>query len=207
MTIPQKKSKAYSSMARSKKRARVYVFRSFLAVSFACILCCGLFAQEQRRAPEISGTVWFNSGAYKNRPSMKVMRGKVILMFFWTLNDPTCENVATYLNNWYEEYKDRDFEIIGVHTPEWRFNNSESELFKKVDELGILFPIVVDSKSSIRNAYGRLMWPSFTLIDRDGYIRAQFEGVAGWRAMRRMLETLLEESGYDPRLRRAEVQR
>ncbi len=179
-----------------------------MLILFAFFINCNfevLFAQEQRRAPNIRGKVWFNASSYGAHPSLKAMKGKVVLVFFWTLNDSTCEYVASYLNNWYAEYKEKGLEIIGVHTPEWQFNNSQSELYKKVDELGILFPVVVDESSSIRDAYGRLPWPAFCLVDRDGYIRVQYEGVSSWRDMKKFVQTLLEESGRDVRLRRETV--
>ncbi|HQP91398.1 MAG TPA: redoxin family protein [Candidatus Omnitrophota bacterium] len=183
-----------------KKKCKALIFALF----FLFLSQPVLFAQEQRRAPEIRSKVWFNTGSYKKNPSMKILRGKVVLIFFWTLYDPTSENVARYLNKWWEEYKGNGFEILGVHTPEWGFNNSVSELYRKVDELGVKFPIVIDGNSSIRAAYGMFMWPSFCLVDRDGYIREQYNGIGRWRDMRKMVETLLEESGYDPRLRRAQ---
>ncbi|HAJ57005.1 MAG TPA: redoxin [Candidatus Omnitrophica bacterium] len=178
------------------------------AVSFALILvfisAVGISrAQEQRLAPDIKARVWFNAEPYKNRPSLKAMRGKVVLVFFWTLNDPNCESAAINLNQWYFKYRNKGLEIVGVHTPEWEFNKSESELFRKVDKLEILFPVALDNDSSIRNAYGSLSWPSFFLVDRDGYIRGSYGGLYSFSDMRTMLEALLEESGRQPRLGRA----
>lgn len=160
-------------------------------------------AQEQRRAPEIKGKVWFNATYYKKVPTLKAMNGKVVLVFFWTLNDPNCESAAANLNQWYFRYRNKGLEIVGVHTPEWEFNKSESELFKKIDKLEILFPVVVDDDSSIRDAYGSTIWPSFYLIDRDGYIRGSYDGFYSSRDMQVMLEALLEESGRQSRLGRA----
>lgn len=178
------------------------------AVSFALVLVLmsgvGISsAQEQRFAPEIKARVWFNSEPYKNRPSLKAMRGKVVLVFFWTLNDPNCEGAAVNLNKWYFKYRNKGLEIVGVHTPEWEFNKSQSEVFKTVDKLEILFPVALDDDSSIRNAYGSLSWPSFFLIDRDGYIRGGYDGLYDFSGMQTMLEALLEESGRQPRLGRA----
>jgi peroxiredoxin len=168
------------------------------------LACAGVSsAQEQRRAPEIKGKVWFNATPYKKVPTLKAMIGKVVLVFFWTMNDPNCESAAANLNQWYFRYRNKGLEIVGVHTPEWEFNKSESELFRKIDKLEILFPVVVDDDSSIRDAYDSTTWPSFYLIDRDGYIRGSYDGFYSLRDIQVMLEALLEESGRQPRLGRA----
>ncbi len=160
-------------------------------------------AQQQRRAPEIKSKVWFNASYYKKKPSLKSMRGKVVIVFFWTREDTHCETAALNLNKWYIKYRNKGLEIIGVHTPEWVFNQSQSELFNKIESLGLLFPVAVDNDSSIWDKYGSHGWPSFFLIDRDGYIRARYEGVFDLGGMHTMLEGLLEESGTLPRLRRS----
>jgi peroxiredoxin len=161
------------------------------------------WAQQQEKAPYFTGDVWFNAGAYKKAPTLKVLRGKVVLLFFWTLEDPNCEAAAVNLNHWYLKYRRLGLEIVGVHTPEWEFNRSQTELFKKIDALKILFPVVVDDDSAIRSVYGQQAWPSYCLIDRDGYIRARYDGLYSFSDMQKMLEALLEESGRQPRLRRA----
>lgn len=160
-------------------------------------------AQEQRRAPEIRGKVWYNASAYKKRPTLKALRGKVVLLFFWTVDDPSSESAATRLNDWYIENRSKGFEIIAVHTPEWEFNSSESRLFGKIDTLALLYPVVVDNESRIMDAFGHYRgWPAFTLVDRDGYIRASYEGINHFRQMRIMLDGLLEESGRQVNINR-----
>ncbi len=169
---------------------------AFLAAAIPCQ------AQQQRRAPEIRGKVWYNTIAYKKRPTLKALRGKVVLLFFWTMDDPACEDTAIRLNSWYIESRTKGLEIIGVHTPEWEFNKSESALYKKIDKLGLLYPVVVDNVSAIRDEYGHQAWPAFALIDRDGYIRASYEGINQFRQMKIMLDGLIEESGRQPRINR-----
>lgn len=163
-------------------------------------------AQGQERAPHFTGKVWFNAGAYKKAPSLKILRGKVVLLFFWTLDDPNCEAAVVNLNHWYLKYRRLGLEIIGVHSPEWEFHKSQAELFKKIDALKILFPVVADDDSAIRSAYGQQVWPSYCLVDRDGYIRARYGGLYSFWDIQTMLEALLEESGRQPRLRRASTE-
>ncbi len=175
------------------------------ALLLSCSVLGAAFAQEQRKAPEIKGTVWFNASGYK-KISMKELRGKVILVFFWTSSDANCDTTASLLNEWYSLYKDKGLEIIGVHTPEWSLDGSTSEIFEKVDSLKMKFPIVVDEDSSIWAAYGQQMWPSYCLIDRGGYIRAQYGVFSTLANVKKMLETLLEEGIIDARVGR-EVRR
>ena len=163
-----------------------------MGLFLSCAVSETAFAQAQRKAPEIKGKVWFNASSYK-KISMKTLRGKVILVFFWTSNDINCGIAISYLNQWYSQYKDKGLEIIGVHTSEWAFNASESEVFNRIEALGIKFPVVLDNDSSMRAAYGQLPWPSFTLVDRGGYIRAQYSIFFKYSDIKIMLQTLLEE--------------
>ena len=158
-------------------------------------------AQEQERAPQIRGSIWFNAGAYK-KINNKALLGKVVLIFFWTSNDTNCDSAARTLNEWYLRYKNKGFEIIGVNSPEWQFDSSVSAIFSKIDILNIKFPVVIDEDSSMRIAYAQQMWPSFCLIDRDGYIRAQYKGFYTYRDIEKMLKALLEEKAAQMRLRR-----
>lgn len=171
-------------------------------VFFCAFLKVGsVFSQEQLRAPEIKGQVWINAGCY-DRISIKKLRGRVVLVFFYTSLDSNCDAAVLLLNDWYALYKTQGFEIIGVYTPEWGFDGAESEIYEKVESLGMRFPVVVDRDSSVRFAYGLTMWPSFCLIDRGSYIRAQYDAGVVYPEMKKMLTTLLEEGEPQAFLRR-----
>lgn len=161
--------------------------------------------QALSRAPEITGRTWANAKAYR-KISMKVLRGKVVLVVFWTLSDSNCENALLNLNAWYEKYKAKGLEIIAVCTPEWIFNASHSEFLEKVLGLGVKFPVVFDEASENRRAYGLLPWPAFFLIDREGYLRARYHRDFDnftYPQMETMLQQLLEEDGVERVTRRA----
>ncbi len=173
-----------------------------LVLFFLFLACVGAVrAQVQEQAPQIRGKAWFNAGAYK-KINNKALLGKVVLIFFWTSNDTNCDSAARTLNEWYLRYKNKGFEIIGVNSPEWQFDSSVSAIFSKIDILNIKFPVVIDEDSSMRIAYAQQMWPSFCLIDRDGYIRAQYKGFYTYRDIEKMLKALLEERASQVRLRR-----
>lgn len=153
------------------------------------------------KAPEIKSRIWFNAGPYK-KPIMKALLGKVVLIFFWTSNDTASEDAALFLNRWYSQYQHRGLEIIGVHTAEWTFDAAQSAVFGKIEALKIKYPVVLDEDSSIRIAYGQYLWPSFCLVDRGGYIRAQYSILSNYRDMETMLQTLLEEGRSEMMLKR-----
>jgi peroxiredoxin len=159
-------------------------------------------AWAQAKAPEIKGRVWFNTGAYK-KVNLKALRGKAVLLFFWTTDDSNCVRAAAILNSWYSQYQSQGLEIIGVHDAEWDFQASPSRVFRKAEELKIKFPVVLDDNFSIRSAYGAQAWPTFCLLDRGGYIRAVYYISFSYADIKKMLEALLEESESQGPLHRA----
>lgn len=164
---------------------------------------CGL-PQNLGKAPEIKARVWFNTGRYKSLRLNK-LRGKVVVVCFWTFNDRNCWEAIARLNRWYEEYKLEGLEIIGVHAAEWELDESQSNLAKTIDDLGIEFPVASEDDAAVRAAYGQQGWPSISLIDRDGYIRAQYSGVLPFSNMEVMLKGLLEEGRSQAILNRDRV--
>ena len=169
-------------------------------------MCSGIpgvgrsLAETDTPAPEIRAQTWFNAGPTK-RPSLKAMRGKVVLVFFWTMDDSNCSRAVETVNQWYSKYREKGLEVIGVHSPEFDFSFSESGLFQKIDSLKIAFPVVSDSDSSVRVAFGSTSWPSFVLVDRRGIIRAEYQSPAtasDYKAVETCLETLLAEGPGNP---------
>ena len=170
-------------------------FTLAVLISFVCLFAGGAQGQEEtKKAPELAGSVWFNTGAYK-KLDMKALQGKAVLIFFWSSNDPNCVNFVPVLNDWYLEYREKGLEIIGFHSSELIQGVSESELFRKIEALGIKFPVALGDDLSLRLAYGQGGWPSFILIDRKGFIRAQYSGVVNYKELRTTLQALLEEGG------------
>lgn len=145
-----------------------------------------------RRAPEISGPVWFNVEA-NSRISLKTLRGQVVLIFFWNTTDQRSLEVIPRINAWYERYKNRGLEVIGVCASEWGFDISEAAVLNKVREREIGFPVVMDTDGSIWVAYHLSAWPSLYLIDRKGYIRGEFRYDFSWKDADLMLQMLLDE--------------
>lgn len=168
-------------------------FFLFLTVS---LVAAGqiLTAQEERRAPELSADTVFNASRY-GTPTLRALKGRVVLVFFWTAGDSTTYEALAQLNRWRAVYLNKGFEIVGVYFPEWGSRASRDGLFKRIEALGLEFPILVDDDAGLRSAYGVTAWPAYCLVDRHGYIRRQENGLWDWRGLRVMLEALIEEKG------------
>jgi peroxiredoxin len=146
------------------------------------------------RAPEIRGGAVYNSNAYEHF-SLEALRGQVVLVFFWTARDATCTEAIRRLNDWYAAWKPRGFEIVGVFCPAWEQDNAESIAFEEIQKQKIVFPVVFDGKSTVRNAYGLWAWPAFFLVDRQGFLRAQESGPLNEKKLKTLLEILIDERG------------
>lgn len=144
------------------------------------------------KAPElIPGGVWINSQPL----SLEALRGKVVVIDFWTYSCINCQRTLPYLKRWYEKYKDQGLVIIGVHSPEFEFEKSEKNLRKAVSDFGLTYPIMQDNNFSTWRAYENRYWPAKYFIDKDGYIRFAHFGEGAYDESERVIQELLAETG------------
>ncbi|MFH1691324.1 MAG: redoxin domain-containing protein [Candidatus Omnitrophota bacterium] len=156
-------------------------------------LCGNAFAPTLKKAPQVRGSAWFNVGDYE-KITMDKLRGKVVLIFFWTMNDDNCQRDIPFLNDWYTKYKSKGLEIIGVHSFEWAYDASDAVLSDKILSYNIKFPVVSDDALYTKVAYRQLALPSYCLVDRNGFIRARHDGpVANNDSLEIMIESALEQ--------------
>jgi len=118
------------------------------------------------RAPEI-GRVWFNSPSL----SFRQLRGQVVLVDFWDYTCVNCIRTLPYIQAWHERYGNKGLAVIGVHTPEFRFAQYESNVERGIREFGLTYPVVVDSDREIWKAFANRYWPTKYLLDSEGYLR------------------------------------
>jgi thiol-disulfide isomerase/thioredoxin len=118
---------------------------------------------------------------------------KVVLIDFWTYSCINCQRTTPYLNAWYEKYKDRGLEIIGVHTPEFEFEKKYENVLAAVKKFDIKYPVVLDNDYSTWNAYGNRYWPKKYLIDIDGYIVYDHIGEGGYEETEQKIQDALKE--------------
>lgn len=142
-----------------------------------------------RQAPEVSAGEWLNSPPLH----LSDLRGKVVLLEFWTFACSNCRNTLPYLRKWNAIRAGGKFEIIGVHTPELRRERDISALRRETESLGITWPIVTDNEYATWNAYHQQYWPVIYLVDKRGTIRFVHIGEGGYAETEAMIARLIAE--------------
>ena len=171
------------------------------SVVWATFVANTLTAEEpksiEQKAPELARiTQWINSKPL----ALKDLRGKVVVLHFWTFGCINCQHNLSYYNRWQTDFAKDDMQIIGVHTPETAGEADEKHVRTRVGELGIKYPVAVDNESATWKAYKNRYWPSIYLIDKQGHIRYRWDGEleyqdsGGDKSMRARIKALLAEA-------------
>ena len=148
-------------------------------------------AEQSQTAPEFVGLGnWFNS------PPLKLadLRGKVVLVDFWTYGCVNCVNTLPHVTELYSKYRDRGLVVVGIHTPEFPFEHSASNVQAALKRHGILYPVAQDNNSQTWNAYGNQYWPAQYIIDQNGKIVFQHDGEGQYGEIDRTIARLLNTS-------------
>ena len=144
------------------------------------------------KAPEFA-----QISGYINTPAMPLtlsaLKGKVVLVDFWTYSCINCIRTIPHLNDWNRKYADNGLVIVGVHSPEFEFEKNYDNVKAAVQRLGITYPVVLDSNHGTWNAYGNQYWPRDYLIDSQGYIRDNHIGEGGYDQTEKTIQLLLAE--------------
>jgi cytochrome c biogenesis protein CcdA/thiol-disulfide isomerase/thioredoxin len=142
--------------------------------------------------PSLSGAVaWLNSPPL----TREQLRGKVVLIDFWTYSCINCLRTLPYLTAWYARYQDHGLVIIGVHAPEFAFEKEQANVRRAVTELGIRYPVAIDNDFAIWRAFNNEYWPAHYFIDATGHIRGHHFGEGGYEESEQLIRTLLAEAG------------
>lgn len=142
-------------------------------------------------APEIIGIQdWINSEPLK----LAALRGKVVLVDFWTYSCINCIRTLPYLKQWHEKYSDKGFVLIGVHSPEFDFEKKLENVQMAVDEFELAYPVALDSDMETWRNYKNRFWPAKYLIDADGKIRYTHFGEGAYEETEQKIQELLEEA-------------
>ena len=140
-----------------------FALRSFAA---AAAIMTGALAHAAP-APEFAGIDnWINSAPL----TVQGLRGKVVLVDFWTYDCINCQHVLPYVKEWHRKYKDQGLVVVGVHTPEYGFERNLNNLKGAVQRNAITFPVAQDNRYATWNAYDNRFWPAFYLVDKRGEI-------------------------------------
>ncbi|WP_252263363.1 redoxin family protein [Paracidobacterium acidisoli] len=124
----------------------------------------------------------------------KQLRGKVVLVDFWTYSCINCLRALPYIRAWADKYKDSGLVVIGVHTPEFDFEKQLPNVQKAVQKFGITYPIALDSNHAIWNAFHNEFWPAHYFIDANGKVRYEHFGEGDYDQSERWIQDLLKEA-------------
>lgn len=144
------------------------------------------------KAPEIiQGGVWFNSEPM----TLEQLKGKVVIIDFWTYSCINCQRTLPYLRAWNEKYADKGLVIIGVHAPEFEFEKSEKNVAEAIKDFNLTYPVVQDNNFATWRAYNNRYWPAKYFIDKEGYVRYSHFGEGAYDESERVIQELLKEAG------------
>ncbi|AZO36408.1 MAG: redoxin domain-containing protein [Mesorhizobium sp.] len=151
----------------------------------------GWIAGQSELASIERANEWLNSPPL----TPAALRGKVILVSFWTYTCINWMRVQPYLRAWGEKYKGQGLVVIGVHSPEFRFERNIDNVRREVKALGVEYPVAVDSEGAIWRGFNNNYWPAFYFIDAQGYVRDQHFGEGSYEQSEMIIRRLLAEAG------------
>jgi thiol-disulfide isomerase/thioredoxin len=143
--------------------------------------------------PPLTGaTTWLNSPAL----TPEALRGKVVLVDFWTYTCINWQRTEPYVRAWAERYKDKGLIVIGVHSPEFAFERDVDNIRPALKRFRIDYPVAVDSDHGVWNAFGNRFWPAVYLVDANGKIRYHQFGEGEYERTEAVIQQLLREAGF-----------
>ena len=141
-------------------------------------------------APDFAGIEkWLNSEPL----AMASLRGKVVLVDFWTYSCINCLRTLPYVTKWYDSYKDKGLVVIGVHTPEFAFERQTRNVQTAIKRFKINYPVAQDNRYATWKAYNNQYWPAAYLIDRKGTIVLKHIGEGKYDEMENAIRVLLSK--------------
>ncbi|WP_186138586.1 cytochrome c biogenesis protein DipZ [Burkholderia gladioli] len=144
-------------------------------------------------APSLAGaTEWLNSPPLTNAS----LRGKVVLVDFWTYSCINCLRTLPYVKAWARKYRNDGLVVIGVHAPEFAFERDIGNVKKATHDLGVTYPVAIDNRYSIWRAFNNEYWPAHYFIDAQGRVRYHHFGEGDYVQSERAIQQLLVEAGH-----------
>jgi thiol-disulfide isomerase/thioredoxin len=148
-------------------------------------------AATEATAPNFVGLGnWFNSAPL----NIADLRGKVVLVNFWTYGCSNCVNTLPHVTELYAKYRDRGLVVVGIHTPEFPFEHSAANVRAALKRHGITYPVAQDNDSRTWDAYHNQYWPSQYIVDQSGKIVFHHDGEGQYEQIDRTIAKLLNAS-------------
>jgi peptide-methionine (R)-S-oxide reductase len=142
-------------------------------------------------APEIGNGTWINSQPL----TLKSLRGRVVIVDFWTFGCYNCRNTLPSVKSWDARYRDKGLTIIGVHTPELDIERNIDVVRQEIAKLDIRYPVVTDNDNTTWDAYKVQAWPTWFVIDKQGRVRWMHVGEGAYEETEQLIKKLLAENG------------
>lgn len=180
------------SLANTTRFEQALIDRFRPAQAVKTVAVAGSNLPVEGAMPELNGaTGWVNTPPLTRQD----LRGKVVMVDFWTYSCINCLRALPYIRAWAAKYKDHGLVVLGVHAPEFAFERDPDNVFKAVESLGIDYPVILDSNLAIWQAFNNQYWPAHYFIDGEGRIRGHHFGEGDYDASERIIQTLLKEAG------------
>jgi thiol-disulfide isomerase/thioredoxin len=149
-------------------------------------------ADARSEAPNFVGIkAWLNSAPL----NIADLRGKVVLVDFWTYGCYNCVNTLPHVTRLYDAYRDKGLVVVGVHTPEFPFEKSTGNVQAAIKRHGIRYPVAQDNEYATWNAYHNQYWPAQYVVDQSGKIVFAHAGEGQYEEIERMIRKLLDVNG------------
>jgi thiol-disulfide isomerase/thioredoxin len=161
---------------------------ALLVIATASVVAVGQGSRSVP-APELGKGPWINSAPL----TMAGLRGRVVLVEFWTYGCWNCQNVIPTLRDWHARYQEAGLTIVGVHSPEFFWERNHDRVVAATRKFSILYPVVLDNDLAIWERYGVSAWPTTIVVDRRGLIRYRHVGEGAYATTEALLRRLLDE--------------
>ena len=146
-------------------------------------------SDSSEAAPEFAAGTWINSDPL----TLKGLRGRVVLVEFWTFGCFNCRNTLPAVKRWDARYRDKGLTVVGVHSPETRGERNLDSVRRQVASLAIKYPVVTDNEFESWRAYGVDAWPTIFVLDKAGRIRWMHVGEGAYDQTEQVIQKLLAE--------------
>jgi thiol-disulfide isomerase/thioredoxin len=140
--------------------------------------------------------VWLNSEPL----TAAGLRGRVVLVDFWTYSCINWLRTLPYVSAWHERYRDRGLVVVGVHAPEFGFEHDLDNVRRAMSELDVGYPVVIDNEFTIWRSFENHYWPAVYLVDRDGRVRFHHYGEGAYEETEQAIQRLLDVDAETPRV-------
>ena len=140
-------------------------------------------------APDLAAGDWINSEPLE----LNDLRGRVVLIDFWTFGCYNCRNTLPFIKGWHDRYRDKGLTVVGVHSPEFDYEKKVENLRREVTSLEIHYPVVSDNDYKTWDAYNVAAWPTLFLLDKQGRIRWMHVGEGNYDKTEQLIQKLLAE--------------